>query len=596
LAGSGAPHANDSRFTRFLAAPRLGLWLCALAVILTTPALFTGFCQDDWVGRYIYSDLPGASDLYHAYAGGYGISNGVPADNHWQMEQGHAPWWTYPNLRLALFRPVSLQGHFIDAALWPDSAVGWHAHSLLWFGILVLAATRMYRFILGPAVGGMAALLFALDYTHGFTVAYVTNRHALISATFGILCLDQHFRSRALGDKRALVLASILYTVALFCGELSITVFGYLFAYALFADTGRWSERALSLLPYLVITVVWRIIYVALGYGAFGSGVYVDITREPLRFLVTLLERGPILLLGQFFYPPAEITYVADARWTRLIWIGAVVFLVALSAALAPLFRRKRLAWVWLVGLLGSLVPASSTFPHSRQLMFTSIGAMALLAQLLHLHAVELRGQAIPKWIRVTAIPGAIVITGHLFISPLVLPFHAGTPALAGVYHRAIAMVGDDVANRDAIFVNAPDYLAVRIAQLMRRVNVQPLPRRWRGLAAGPQPLLVRRSDDRTLIVSYEGGLLNTPLSQLYRDSRLRMPPGHRVALAGMTVEVRALTEAGLVQSAAFHFDRSLDDDQFRFYYWGDDGFAPFRVPGVGQSTKLAGPVVKLGL
>ena len=34
-------------------------------------------------------------------AGGYGLAIGDPAENHWQMEAGWAPWWHYETLRIA---------------------------------------------------------------------------------------------------------------------------------------------------------------------------------------------------------------------------------------------------------------------------------------------------------------------------------------------------------------------------------------------------------------------------------------------------------------------------------------------------------------
>jgi hypothetical protein len=52
---------------------------------------------------------------------------------------------------------------------------------------------------MAPAVAGAAALLFALDHTHGFAVGYIMNRHALIATVLGALTLANHFRSRSIG-------------------------------------------------------------------------------------------------------------------------------------------------------------------------------------------------------------------------------------------------------------------------------------------------------------------------------------------------------------------------------------------------------------
>ena len=44
-----------------------------------------------------------------------------------------------------------------------------HAQNLFWFALMILAATRLYRGVMGPTIGGLAALLYVLDHTtHGF--------------------------------------------------------------------------------------------------------------------------------------------------------------------------------------------------------------------------------------------------------------------------------------------------------------------------------------------------------------------------------------------------------------------------------------------
>ena len=77
---------------RVVAHPRLPLRLALIALLLSSSSLLMGFYLDDFVGRYIYSQLDGARKLYELYAGGYGLANGNPVDNHWQIEAGWAPW------------------------------------------------------------------------------------------------------------------------------------------------------------------------------------------------------------------------------------------------------------------------------------------------------------------------------------------------------------------------------------------------------------------------------------------------------------------------------------------------------------------------
>ncbi len=599
-ADSPAPAAprGEAAFMRMLERPKLALWLAALTTLLSSPCLFTGWYLDDEVARYIYSNLPGARRLYELYMGGYGLANGKPADNHWQIEAGWAPWWTYDQLRLQMYRPLGLMTHWLDALAWPSSAALMHLQSLCWFALVVLAITRMYRGVMGSMVGGMAALLFAIDHTHGFEVGYICNRHALVTALLGVLCLDQFLRSRKQGELhtlRSAIAAAALYVLALLSGESAVAIAGYVFAYALFTEQGPLTRRALGCAPYLLITLAWRAVYSRAGFGATGSGLYIDPGREPVRFALALLERGPILIQGLFALPPAELYPVVSPAMAHAMLATAVVLLISLGVMFTPLLKRDRLARAWTVGLLLSLVPASSSYPHNRQLLFASIGGMALIAQLWQLHALQLRGKRLSGFERWSATAGASVLLAHLVISPFVLPVASCGIAVATPLSRAPSSVGDELGGRDAIFMTAPDYFAVKLVQLTRRVEHRPLPRRFRALSFGEQTVTVTRTDARTLELTYHGGILQTPFMELYRDRRLPMRVGERIELEGLRIEVLQLTADGRAERARFSFDQALDSPSFCFYAWRNEQFVKFTPPAVGASSVLPPATVHWG-
>lgn len=582
-----SPMRFEAAFIRTLQRPRLGLWLVAVSFILSSPCLFLGFYLDDSVARYIYSDLPGAKRLYDLVSGGYGISTGSPSDNHFLIEEGWAPWWTYEHLKIVLFRPVSLAAHLLDGRFWLNNPVLMRLQNLGWLSVLVFAITRMYRRSLGVLVGGLAALLFAIDHTHGFEVGYICNRHTIVSATFGVLCLDQHVRFRDQGKTIAAVAASLFYLLALLSSEAAISIGAYLFAYAAFAENGPLKPRVLSFTPYLAITVVWRAVYILAGGGSVGSGQYLDPAAEPVRLFREFLVRGPVLLQGLFFAPPAEFYAIASSGYAIAILMSALLVVIALVAAFGPVLSRDRKARFWTVGLLLSLIPASSTVPSNRQLLFASIGAMALLAQTWHLHAIQLRSVKTSGALTWSAALGSIFLFVHLIVSPIVLPITTCGTAVFGQLQQAPNSVGDEISGRDAVFVTAPDYLAVKLVQLERRVNRQPLPRRWRALSFGTQPVTVMRKDDRTLDLTYHGGILQDPFMELYRDRRIPMAIGDRVRLKGLIIEVIAVTKDLRAERARFSFDTPLEAPSFRFYAWLDGRFQLFTPPAIGRGISL---------
>jgi hypothetical protein len=160
---------------------------------------------------------------------------------------------------------------------------------------------------------------------------------------------------------------------------------------------------------------------------------------------------------------------------------------------------------------------------------------------------------------------------------------------------HAARTFGPDAGGKDVVFVTAPETFYVNLAQLMRRVDEKPLPRRWRAISCGAQPIVVRRRDERTLIVDYEGGIMGTALLQLYRDRRRTMQPGYTVTLQGLTITVLAVTPDGRAKSAQFAFDTPLEAESFAFYYWRERGFARFTPPPVGESVALPAAEMKFG-
>jgi hypothetical protein len=130
----------------------------------------------------------------------------------------------------------------------------------------------------------------------------------------------------------------------------------------------------------------------------------------------------------------------------------------------------------------------------------------------------------------------------------------------------------------------------------MRRIERRPLARRWRALAFGADPVVVARTDDRTLTLDYPSGILGSPLLELYRDRRLPMQRGERVMLEGMEVEVLETSADGRVTRASFRFDASLDAPTFRYYSWIDGGFVAFTPPALGERVALPGARLEFDL
>jgi hypothetical protein len=491
-----------------------------------------------------------------------------------------------------------------------------HAHSLIWFALLVAAAAAFYRRTLGATwLAGLAACFFAIDDAHAIAATWIASRNILLGTLFAILALIAHDRWRRDGSRVGAVAAPLCLLVGLLGGEGALGAGGYLLAYALFLDRGTARARLASVLPGVAVIVTWYAVYAGLGYGAFGSGVYIDPGHEPGRFAAALLERAPLQLLAQWAFPPTDMWVWFSADLARGIWLGSVALLALLAAMLGPLLRVDRRARFFAVGMLLALVPNCTTIPNDRLLILVGLGAMGLLAQLIGAlgeHAAFLPRSRI--WLAPARVFGVVLILIHGVAAPVFLVGRTvGHRDQGGLLQELAGFLPEDaaVAERRLVMVNAPSALWGPFVRIAGQESGRVLPGRIRLLATGVRPLSIRRSDAQTLVIRPAGGYL-APARTPPQDTCESVPPislayllqradlvfrgegypvrlGERVRLTGLAIEVTEVTGDGRPAEAAFRFDVALDAPALLWLRWTADGCAPFEVPPVGQTVALPG-------
>jgi hypothetical protein len=575
----------------------LGLWLALAGTLLALPSIAIGFQLDDYVHRYMLSSRPGAAELLHAYESPFGIANGDPATNHWQIEQGYAPWWTYPDLLVSLWRPLSEATHRLDAALWPDNAVLQHAHSLAWLFALIWAACALYRELLGrDTIAGVAAAMFAFDHTHGFATGWIANRNVLIACTFGVLALLAYAQARAQRSIPKLLLSLALLAAALLAGEGAAAIVVYMIGYALFVERGALSRRLLAVLPHVLLLIAWRVAYNELGRGARFCGLYLDPVREPLQFAVAAWERLPYLGLGQLLLPPAEASMFGPSWGHRPLFLMAVFVCAVALFSLWPLLRTDGRARCFLLGAAASLVVSCTTHPNNRLLFFSGIGVMPLISMLWHgaLLGAPYLPAAGPRR-KVIHVFSAMAVGMRLFVSPLLLPLTAWSVAFSAPIDAAALQALRYADGHELVVINAPDYFHVKLIPVRAALENIPGPRALRALSFGAVPLSVERTGARSLDVHYDGGILSSPLLELYRARDLPMPVGTKVELSDLSIEVTEQTPDGRPAAARFTFTTPLDDPGYRWLAWSGGHYVPFTPPALGRSVQLPAATLNLG-
>ena len=562
-------------------------------MVLAAPSLWIGWQFDDYVHQMILREPEFLPELTFSPMTFFSFVKDNPEELRQIMDMGFLPWWTQEEFRAAFLRPITALSHWIDHILWPNYPVLMHVHSLLWFGGVVLLTALLYRRVMGLVwVAGLAAFFFAIDDAHAFPASWLANRNALLAAFFGLLTLLAHHRWRNKNWRIGVIIGPLCLLIGLLSGEAAIATGAYLISYAVFIDRGSWFRRSLGLLPYGLVTGIWWIYYNQLGYGTYGSGLYIDPAREPLIFSLAVLERAPILLLGQWAFPPSTIYILFNKQHICIFSLCALVFLIIVGYIVTPLLRRNTMACFWGLGMVLSLLPICATFPHDRLLIFVGIGAMGLLAQFIT--AKYERADWFPKrllW-RIPASGLTWLFLGvHAVLAPLLLPLYSWTPTLLEPYIQGAANsapMEPGIEQQDFIIVNPPEPFFAQYLPMVRAAKKQPIPNHMRILASGNTHLTLIRPDERTLVIRPETGYFTAPFDRLYRGADYPMTLGQKVELSGMSVEITALTRDKRPAEAIFRFDVPLEDKSLRWLQWKDNAYAPFTPPDIGQTMKLS--------
>ena len=580
-----------ARLGRLLASPWMAPVAVAIALLLTFRVVHNGLDGDDYFHRAVMNGSARYGDFLHGPQGMMCFLSGDPELAARAMDVGFLPWWTDPKVKAEFLQFLTVQTHILDYWLWPDRPSWMHAHSLLWFALLVFLTAKFYRRILGPTwMAGLAVLLFAVEDGHGTPVGWICNRNVLVAASFGIGCLIAHDAWRRDGKRWAFWVALLLWACSLCSKEAGIATCAYLFGYALWLDESALWKRFLTLVPYGVVLILWRTVRDSLGYGVDHLGVYIDPITDPSRYLMALVERYPVFLLGQWAFP-SDVSVATRTLFGSPIWWAAVICSVVLGLLFWPVLRRDRIARFFATGMLLAVLPICATFPTDRLLMFVGLGAFGLLVRFWYatFAADGPRPQTV-LW-RVAAVPVALLfVLLHLVFAPLMLGARATAPTGPKWFtERLYVQIPFDksIEAQDLVVANPPSAMHVSYSLFLYEHDQMPAPRAVRALAPGFGRVTVRRVDDRTLEVEPASGYLDFFLDRLLRNEQNMFQLGAEVHVARMTAKVLSLTADGRPARVTFRFDSPLEDGSLRWLRFHKGDFIPWTPPAVGEEVVL---------
>lgn len=571
---------------RWLPNSRWALVLCGMLVVL--PTIFAGLFMDDALARVklLGLDTPWSPaawwDLY---------TFARPDINAKLLAAGHHPWWADPAVKMTFFRPLSAATHILDYALWPHSPMLQHLHSIAWYGLAVGMAVSVFQAIHKNSRQTvlLAGFVFAVAPPHALAVGWLASRNTIIAFVVACLLFLTHLRWRKGGGWPWLLASLGLLIVGFFTSEAILAGLAYIAAWELCLNTGSWKNRIASLIPYGIFVVLWRLWYVAAGFGAAGTSIYRDPSTDFLGFVQVLLTNFPILIFGRWVPIPLDFWAILPTSGRIVVLLCTGLFFAALVALLWPMLRDNKKSQFWTLGMLLSVVPFTLTVPMDRLTLFAGLG----LGGLIGLFASTPLQSTFRSKVR----------TGLLW-------FYVPTAAIlclvrAGTLGTLIAIntVGYHQAPQDKA---VPSQTFVYVQSTFHRVHYTTLMRKAAGHSAVPKRSVVlssmliastlTRTDAHTLEVRPKGGFMLLELDRIHRRVTKPFSQGDVVRLPDVTITVTKVTSDGRPAIASFRFHVPLEHKSLRWLIVKKDKNSnlpfptqtvAFPLPKIGQTVQI---------
>lgn len=549
------------------------------AVLLALPALTSPLFHDDVIHRAMLLDgAPGlrwsAFELYDFIGGPERPASGF-------REHGLVPWFTPDDLELRFFRPLSSSVLAADAYLFGERTWLSRLHSLAWFLATVALVSALYRrFLPGPSAG-LATLMYAIAGAHLMPVSWIAARHALISAALALLAFWVYVRGREDGWKPARWLAPVVVMVGLLAGEMAIGALALIGAWELLGRRDTVRVRVTALAPFLVVAAGYAGFYVAMGYGARGSSLYLggdaaSLAAIPHRLLILIGELVAATPSDAFGTAPVT-AQIGAALWGAA---AAAAAWVVIRMVRTHVDSREKSALPWMAAAaVAAALPGTLAPLGGRVLTIALFPALGIMAVVLVRGIDAVRRGARRKSGRVfvmVAVAGFAL--GHLVTGPvaraglgmwlaqLAREQHQRAAALqpcTGVMVIVVAadpMVATYIPATLTFRNRAPDHLHV--------LSLAPYDHRIENVGETGFDLVIR--DEARSMSPWEGLYRNRPVAT-----------GTRVTLPSLDAAVIE-TRSGMPTRVRFDFGEPIDSERFCFFQWrnGDIGALSPPVPG----------------
>lgn len=595
------------------------IFAVVLGIATRWPFFNFGLWSDDYVQ---YAMLKNLFPLERSPFDLFSYSDGSRSEVRALTNFGFLPWWSHPELRFAMFRPLSSALTCFDFYVLEFNPIACHLHSLFWWLLLVYSAALLYRTLLPLWTASLATVFFALEESATAPLVWLANRNASVSLCLCFLALWAHVRWRRENRRRFLVLTLVAFSLALLAGEWAVAALGYYLAYELVGSSDAPSKRVAALFPLgsilLLYTATRALLYDSVSY----SNSYISPLTDAFAFLRAALQRFPALLFELTFsldgflqsvqwlkrlaslaleiLPLSSgIEYQNDACFAVLAGVGVIAVNIAffLWTLKSPRHDRPRsMSWM-LLGSFLALIPMLMPPPTPRLVLPASLGFSAFWSVLL-LYCCRYLGQ-IPRrrpfviWSIISL--GVLPICCFHFIIPVVRS--SGQTAVFARYSASVkrwildADIHDDtVARQDLFLVDSSDHTVAFFTPFVRSFYGRPLPKSCRILNASRWPYDIKRAASNELLLStLDGTLLSSETETCFNNRARPFQVGDRVELDGLRIDIMRLYR-GKPSQVRFVFARTLEHPSYLFLHSTISGLREMSLPKIGETRRVPLP------
>jgi hypothetical protein len=541
-----------------------------VGTLLAVPSLGAGFVADDFIFiNRLDRSAGGASWSLYEFATGEPGQHARLMNSRWVA----FPWWMAADFKVRFLRPLSSALFALDHSGFGLLPLGYHAHCLLWYALLLVAVGLLLRSICGAPIWQMAFSLFAVSASHAEAVAWISSRHMLVStvpALFGLVALV-HYRER--GFRPGLLLGLLGMAVGLLGGEAALSVACYWLAYEAFAPHRgtTLAARARRLAVPLVTIGAYAGLYKHLGYGAAASAAYLDPLSTPRAFVSVLPARLAMLAAEIFAGVPSGLAATTMPR--PAVAVGALLTVAVLRRLSSiwpaiPGGERRALPWLASGALLALLVNAGA-FLGPRLVLIPGIGAFVVIAIVLrHGWPSGAKGAS-----RFDVVVGrgvcALFVLVHVLLAPL--GFIANCYLLgklgAAASEMDTALDGQFETMRvragrpaSVFILAASDPFSGFYAAAARAARVPNSTAQWTILSMARATHAIERTAPNELTIHSDPSMLRSSFEGLFRAYDRPFSPGDRAAVASGFVTVLTV-EGGRPTSISLTLSNGTFDD-----------------------------------